>query len=232
MSNRPLHIVILAAGKGSRMRSNLPKVLHNVAGKSLLGHVIDSSLALEPEQIHIVVGHGKDQVISAFDNHKQSDRLNWVEQTLQLGTGHAVSTALPSIQQDTNVLMLTADVPLIQTNTLAAMVNAMQNHPLALLTAVVDDPTGLGRITRDDSNSVTGIVEQKDATESQRQINEINSGIICAQRQQLGEWLAKVDNSNAQKEYYLTDIVGIAYASGNPILDWIFAVTLPSDLIR
>ncbi len=217
MSDKPLHIVILAAGKGSRMRSKRPKVLHQVAGKSLLGHVIDSALELQPEQIHVVVGHGKDQVIDSLKNHPQSERLNWVEQEQQLGTGHAVSQALPLISLNANVLMLTADVPLIKARTLGAMVESMASSPLALLTAIVDHPHGLGRITRDDSNAVTGIVEQKDASVAQQKINEINSGIICAHRDQLGFWLDKVGNNNAQQEYYLTDVVALAYQDGSPI---------------
>ncbi len=217
MAQKPLHIVILAAGKGSRMRSNLPKVLHQVAGKSLLGHVIDSSLELKPSQIHVVIGHGKDQVIEAFESHASVDRFNWVEQTEQLGTGHAVSQALPAIPENANVLMLTADVPLIKATTLRAMVEAMNSSPLALLTAIVDDPFGLGRITRDDTNAVTGIVEQKDASVEQQRIQEINSGIICAHRDQLGDWLEQIDNNNAQKEFYLTDVVSLAYQAGNPI---------------
>ena len=217
MSRKPLHIVILAAGKGSRMRSELPKVLHQIAGKSLLGHVIDSALQLKPEQIHVVVGHGKDVVIDSFAQHASTDRLNWVEQTEQLGTGHAVSQALPFIHDAANVLMLTADVPLIRSSTLSAMVSAIDSSPLALLTALVDEPFGLGRIIRDDSNAVCGIVEQKDTNHQQSQINEINSGIICADKELLAIWLSQVSNNNAQQEFYLTDVVGIAYAAGNPI---------------
>lgn len=217
MTQKPLHIVILAAGKGSRMRSDLPKVLHTVAGKPLLGHVIDSALVLQPSQIHVVVGHGKDSVIDAFKDHEQISKLNWVEQTEQLGTGHAVSQALPYINGEADVLMLTADVPLIKSSTLIAMVEAMPTNPLALLTAIVDDPFGLGRITRDETNAVTGIVEQKDASSEQQQIEEINSGIICADKQHLSTWLSNIDNQNAQKEFYLTDVVSLAYQSGNPI---------------
>jgi len=217
MTQKPLHIVILAAGKGSRMRSNMPKVLHQVAGKSLLGHVIDSSLELNPEQIHVVVGHGKEQVIEAFESHSSADRLHWVEQTEQLGTGHAVSQAMPEIPNAANVLMLTADVPLIKATTLKSMIESMSSSPLALLTAIVEQPFGLGRITRDDTNAVTGIVEQKDASAEQQKIQEINSGIICAHRDQLGSWLAQIDNNNAQKEFYLTDVVSLAYQAGNPI---------------
>lgn len=217
MPQKPLHIVILAAGKGSRMRSDLPKVLHQVAGKPLLGHVIDSALVLEPTQIHVVVGHGKDLVVDAFKDHSQIRKLNWVEQIEQLGTGHAVSKALPHISSEADVLMLTADVPLIKSSTLSAMVKAMPTHPLALLTAIVEDPFGLGRITRDETNAVTGIVEQKDASPEQQKIQEINSGIICADKTHLSAWLADVKNENAQKEFYLTDVVALAYQSGSPI---------------
>ena len=224
MSQKSLHIVVLAAGKGSRMRSDLPKVLHRIAGKSLLEHVLDSALALKPDAIHVVVGHGKDQVIEAFDSHPEKSVFNWVEQAQQLGTGHAVSQVLPYIEGEANVLMLTADVPLIKTSTLEIMVSSMSTNPLALLTAIVDNPYGLGRITRDDTNTVTGIVEQKDANSSQQNIREINSGIICADKSNLTEWLSKVDNDNSQQEFYLTDVVALAYASGNPV-----AVSHPSD---
>ena len=224
MSNKPLHVVILAAGKGSRMRSNLPKVLHKVAGKSLLGHVIDSSLELNPSEIHVIVGHGKDQVITSFDDHSEKNRLHWVTQTEQLGTGHAVAQAIPNIPDDANVLMLTADVPLINASTLRGMVDAMSNYPLALLTAFVDNPFGLGRILRDDTNAVVSIIEEKDASASIKTINEINSGIICAQKTHLSTWLDQIDNNNAQQEYYLTDVVGLAHKVGNPI-----ATLQPSD---
>ena len=199
------------------MRSELPKVLHKVAGKSLLGHVIDNALDLTPEKIHVVIGHGKEAVINTFAQHPSRHQLNWVEQTEQLGTGHAVTQALPSINGDANVLMLTADVPLIKSTTLASMVSAMSSSPLALLTALVAEPFGLGRITRDDTDAVTGIIEQKDASAEQRKINEINSGIICADKKQLVTWLSQISNDNVQKEFYLTDVVALAYAAGNPI---------------
>jgi len=179
--------------------------------------VVDSALTLNPAQIHVVVGHGKDHVIDAFESHPKKSLLSWVEQTEQLGTGHAVAQAIPSIGDNASVLMLTADVPLIRASTLAAMVDAMASAPLALLTAVVDNPFGLGRILRDDTNSVTGIIEEKDASDSIRQITEINSGIICAHKDALTQWLNKVDNDNAQEEYYLTDVVGLAHASGASI---------------
>lgn len=217
MTTRPLHIVVLAAGKGSRMNSDLPKVLHQIAGQSLLAHVLKSAFSLGPDCIHVVVGHQKQQVIDAFSNHPEKQRLNWVEQTEQLGTGHAVSTAMPAIPTDANVLMLTADVPLIQAHTLRAMVSAMAHAPLALLTADVRNPFGLGRITRDTSGNITGIVEQKDATEAQRAIREINSGILCARSADLARWLQQIGNQNAQQEYYLTDIVALAHEEGAPV---------------
>ncbi|MEM7358053.1 MAG: bifunctional UDP-N-acetylglucosamine diphosphorylase/glucosamine-1-phosphate N-acetyltransferase GlmU [Pseudomonadota bacterium] len=213
MAKHALEIVVLAAGKGSRMRSALPKVLHRVAGKPLLGHVLDAAAVLDPDKIHVVVGHGKDEVMAAFAGQD----IHWVEQKEQLGTGHAVQQVLPAIDETANVLMLTADVPLIRSTTLAPMVAAMEAFPLALLTAIVDDPTGLGRILRDESDGVCGIVEQKDASAEQRAIREINSGILCARAADLNYWLGQVNNDNAQQEYYLTDIVAIAHEQGNPV---------------
>jgi len=224
MSNNPLHVVILAAGKGSRMRSNLPKVLHQVAGKSLLGHVIESALALRPSKIHVVVGHGKDKVRETFASVEEQYKLDWVVQTEQLGTGHAVAQAIPNIPSNANVLMLTADVPLIKSDTLTKMVAAMQNAPLALLTAFVDNPFGLGRIIRDNNDDAIGIIEEKDADGATRQINEINSGIICANQAYLSTWLGDIKNNNAQEEYYLTDVVGLAHKAGERI-----ATLHPSD---
>jgi len=213
----PLHVVILAAGKGSRMRSAMPKVLHQVAGKSLLGHVLDAALALEPEKVHVVVGHEKGAVIDSLKDHTEAARITWVEQAEQLGTGHAVSQALPNIQDGAHVLMLTADVPLIQSQTLETLCAQMQANSLAVLTAFVDNPNGLGRMVRDDTNAITGIVEQKDASANELAINEINSGILCARGDNLKQWLTQVDNQNAQHEYYLTDVVALAYQTGNPI---------------
>ncbi|RBP53605.1 bifunctional UDP-N-acetylglucosamine diphosphorylase/glucosamine-1-phosphate N-acetyltransferase GlmU [Arenicella xantha] len=217
MSNRPLHIVILAAGKGSRMLSDQPKILHQVAGKSLLDHVLDSALGLNPQMIHIVVGHGKDEVMAAFEHHTSRSLFSWVEQTEQLGTGHAVSTALPAIPEEADVLTLTADVPLIKQQTLSDLTACLDTHCLAILTATVADPTGLGRITRNDDGDITGIVEHKDANSTQRAIREINSGIICARRSELADWLTRIDSDNAQNEYYLTDILGLAHQDGAPI---------------
>jgi bifunctional UDP-N-acetylglucosamine pyrophosphorylase/glucosamine-1-phosphate N-acetyltransferase len=218
MTKPSLEIAILAAGKGSRMRSSLPKVLHQVAGMPLLAHVIETALQLQPSKLHIVVGHAKDQVIDAFNAHDLGDvEINWVEQVEQLGTGHAVQQVMPGVGDDSYLLMLTADVPLIRPETLAPMVASMTAFPLALLTANFSDPTGLGRIIRDESDGVCGIVEQKDASSAQAAIQEINSGILCARTKDLKTWLSELSNDNAQQEYYLTDIVKIAYAAGNPI---------------
>ncbi|NND83012.1 MAG: bifunctional UDP-N-acetylglucosamine diphosphorylase/glucosamine-1-phosphate N-acetyltransferase GlmU [Gammaproteobacteria bacterium] len=213
MPTSELHIVILAAGKGTRMRSSLPKVMHEVAGTPLLGHVLDTAISLQPAAIHVVVGHGREQITERFSHAS----INWVEQTEQLGTGHAVQQALPGVPDDADVLVLYGDVPLISVATLTPLIEACDSFPLALLTASLTNPSGLGRITRDDSNEVTGIVEHKDASAAQLAINEINTGFLCAHAKALRGWLDKIDNNNAQGEYYLTDIVAAAHAAGEPI---------------
>lgn len=215
MPSTPLEIVILAAGKGTRMKSALPKVLHPIAGKPLIHHVIDTALQLSPKTIHIVVGHAKEQVITAVNETHNS--VNWVTQAEQLGTGHAVQQALAHVDPAANVLVLYADVPLISGETLAKLVSAMSSHPLALLTAFLSDPTGYGRILHNETGGVCGIVEQKDASCEQRSINEINSGFLCAQAKPLSNWLDNIKSDNAQGELYLTDIVGLAHQAGNPI---------------
>ena len=177
MNVKPLHIIVLAAGKGSRMRSEQPKVLHEIGGQPLLAHVLNTARSLDPTGIHVVVGHGKDQIQDRFDDDTS---LNWVIQEQQLGTGHAVAQALPNIDGPANILMLTADVPLLSQLTLESMLKSMNASPLTLLTALVDDATGLGRIQRDDSNAVIGIIEHKDASAEQRNNKEINSGIILS----------------------------------------------------
>ena len=182
-----------------------------------MDHVITTSLELEPAQIHVVVGHGKELVIDEFADIANGSSLTFVTQKEQLGTGDAVNHALPNIPANANVLMLTADVPLIQTNTLRQLVESMQSHTLTVLTAIVENPFGLGRITRDESQAVSGIVEEKDASAEQKRITEINSGIICARKSRLSDWLSQVGNNNNQQEYYLTDVVEIAYKAGDPI---------------
>lgn len=208
-----LEVIILAAGKGTRMRSSLPKVLHSIANKPLLQHVLDTADSLSPDNIHIVVGHGSEQVQSTCGG----DKINWVMQKEQLGTGHAVQQAISAVNDSSNIVILYGDVPLIQKSTLEQLANAAQNHELALLTAIMQDPTGYGRITRDNSNQVNGIVEQKDASTEQQSIKEINTGFLCAPAKKLKQWLANIENNNAQQEYYLTDIVELAYKDGSPI---------------
>ncbi|WP_236172342.1 bifunctional UDP-N-acetylglucosamine diphosphorylase/glucosamine-1-phosphate N-acetyltransferase GlmU [Pseudomonas pseudonitroreducens] len=204
-----LEIVILAAGQGTRMRSALPKVLHPVAGKPMLAHVIDTARGLGPSRIHVVIGHGADLVRERL----QADDLNFVIQEQQLGTGHAVAQAAPFLSAD-NVLILYGDVPLIEQPTLERLMAQATPQQLALLTVELDDPTGYGRIIRGADGEVRAIVEQKDATPEQRAIREGNTGILAAPRQQLLGWLARLSNSNAQGEYYLTDVIAMAVGDG------------------
>ncbi len=208
-----LHIIVLAAGKGRRMHSALPKVMHSLAGKPLLAHVLDTAISLKPGKIHVVVGHGKQQIESSFEGKL----INWVEQDNQLGTGHAVLQAMPSIPEIANVLVLYGDVPLITQASLQQLIESAASFPLSLLTAEMSDPEGLGRILRDESDAIAGIVEQKDCSAEQLAINEINSGFLCARADSLRGWLEQIGNDNVQQEYYLTDIVGLAYAAGDPI---------------
>jgi len=202
-----INVVILAAGQGKRMRSNLPKVLHLLAGRPLIAHVIATARALKPARICVVYGHGGEQVPQAV---KASD-LVFVRQQPQLGTGHALAQALPNLGSSGLTLVLYGDVPLIGEETLAAMI-AGGGDRLTLLTAEFDDPAGYGRIVRNRRGSITAIVEEKDASAEQRKIREINTGIMALPGERLQEWLAKLNNSNAQREYYLTDVVPLALA--------------------
>ncbi|MBW8352267.1 UDP-N-acetylglucosamine diphosphorylase/glucosamine-1-phosphate N-acetyltransferase [Pseudomonas protegens] len=204
-----LEIVILAAGQGTRMRSALPKVLHPVAGNSMLGHVIHSARQLDPQRIHVVIGHGADAVRERL----AADDLNFVLQDKQLGTGHAVAQAVPFITADT-VLILYGDVPLIEVETLQRLLKQVGPEQLGLLTVELDDPTGYGRIVRDASGKVTAIVEQKDANEAQRAITEGNTGILAVPGKRLGDWTGRLSNNNAQGEYYLTDVIAMAVSDG------------------
>jgi len=204
----PLHVVILAAGEGKRMKSARPKVLHALAGKPMLAHVVDAARALAPAAIHIVHGHGGEQVRAAFA--AQPDLL-WVEQARQLGTGHAVQQAMPMIPDAARVLVLYGDVPLIRTETLRALLQAP--GALQVLAAELADPTGYGRLVLDEQQRVAAIVEQKDASDSQRAIRLINTGIVSAQAGLLRGWLSQLRNANAQGEYYLTDIFAMAAAA-------------------
>ena len=206
----PLQVVILAAGQGKRMHSDLPKVLHPVAGRPLLAHVIATAGRLAPQRLCVVIGHGADQVRRALDGAP----VTWAVQEKQLGTGHAVMQALPQLQDGGTVLVLYGDVPLIAEATLRALIDAAAGSKVALLTQEVEAPKGYGRIVRDGSGRVTGIVEEKDATDAQRAIREVNTGIMAVPRERLAQWLGRLRNENAQGEYYLTDVIAAAVADG------------------
>lgn len=204
-----LEIVILAAGQGTRMRSALPKVLHPIAGKAMLGHVINRARELTPQKIHVVIGHGAETVKQRL----AADDLNFVVQQEQLGTGHAVAQALPHLSAE-RVLILYGDVPLIKTSTLERLLEQVSAQQLALLTVELADPTGYGRILRDNHGEVYAIVEHKDADATQKAIREGNTGILAVPGERLGEWLGRLSNSNAQGEYYLTDVIAMAVSDG------------------
>ena len=206
-----LHVIILAAGAGKRMKSVLPKVLQPVAGRPMLAHVIDTARQLQPAGIHVVHGHGGEAVRAAFAGQ---DDLNWAEQAQQLGTGHAVQQAMPAIPDTTQVLVLYGDVPLIRADTLRALLHDAPR--LAVLVAELDAPTGYGRIVRDAEGKVAAIVEQKDADAEQKRIRTVNTGIITAESTALRRWLSGLSNANAQGEYYLTDVFAAAAAEYTP----------------
>ncbi|MGI2261351.1 bifunctional UDP-N-acetylglucosamine diphosphorylase/glucosamine-1-phosphate N-acetyltransferase GlmU [Shewanella sp. GXUN23E] len=205
-----LNVVILAAGKGTRMHSDLPKVLHKIAHKSMVQHVIDTARAMDAVQINLVYGYGGDTLKQTLGEQP----LNWVLQAEQLGTGHAVAQASDNINDDDTVLVLYGDVPLIQQSTLDALLAAKPENGLAILTVSLDNPTGYGRIERNWEGKVIGIVEQKDANAEQLAIKEINTGIMALPGKQLKTWLANLSNNNAQGEYYLTDVIAMAHAEG------------------
>ena len=207
-----LEVIILAAGQGTRMKSSLPKVLHPLAGRPLLEHVITKAFSLQPTSVHVVIGHGAEQVREQL----ASFPVNWVIQHEQLGTGHGVLQALPALSPDSTVLVLYGDVPLIGTETLATLVAAATTGP-ALLTAQVSDPTGYGRILRDSAGALVGVVEQKDASVAQLEISEINTGLLAAPARDLMQYLPRVGNDNKQGEYYLPDILSMAVAEGRTV---------------
>jgi bifunctional UDP-N-acetylglucosamine pyrophosphorylase/glucosamine-1-phosphate N-acetyltransferase len=202
----PLSVVILAAGQGKRMKSAWPKVLQPLAGRALLKHVIDTARLLSPEAIHVVYGHGGERVREAL----KSEAVSWVLQERQLGTGHAVTQALPGIPDAHTVLVLYGDVPLIRRDTLEALLKLSDSKTLAILTVRLEDPTGYGRILRDARGRIRKIVEHKDASQQELRVRESNTGIIAAPAKLLKKWLALVKNNNAQGEYYLTDAAAIA----------------------
>ncbi|WP_374572232.1 bifunctional UDP-N-acetylglucosamine diphosphorylase/glucosamine-1-phosphate N-acetyltransferase GlmU [Acinetobacter sp.] len=202
-------VIILAAGKGTRMRSSLPKVLQPLAGRPLLGHVIETAKKLQAGSIITIYGHGGPLVQNEF----AQEQVQWVEQAEQLGTGHAVKMALPVLPQDGLALILSGDVPCITQQTLQKLLDASQASGIGLVTLTLPDASGYGRIVRENGN-IQAIVEHKDASEAQRQIQEINTGIYCVSNARLHQWLPKLSNSNAQGEYYLTDIVAMAIEDG------------------
>lgn len=205
-----LDVVILAAGQGTRMKSALPKVLHRLAGKPLVTHVLDHARSLNPQAIHLVVGHGAEKVQDAIGG----EDIRWVTQEQQLGTGHAVAQALPHIEGDGITLVLYGDVPLTSPNTLRTLLQRAGKDELALLTVQLTNPTGYGRIMREATGQVLAIVEEKDASPEQRQINEVNTGILALSNAHLRRWLPKLSANNAQAEYYLTDVIAMAVADG------------------
>jgi len=217
----PTEVIVLAAGKGTRMRSARPKVLHPLAGKALLDHVLDAAAGIAPAHIRVVVGAGSEQVKAAFAGRP----VDWVVQAEQLGTAHAVQMALPGLDDDATALILYGDVPLIKAATLGQLLAAAKQDALAMLTSEPADPTGYGRILRDTDGRVTGVVEHRDATPAQRAIREVNTGIMAMPVARLRSWLGHIGNANAQAEYYLTDIVALAVADGVAV-----ATSQPADI--
>lgn len=210
-----LDVVILAAGKGTRMNSNLPKVLHSIAGKPMLHHVLDSVDALKVHAVQkmVVVGHGAEQVIASVANSE----CQCVAQTQQMGTGHAVMQTLPLLRSDALVLILYADIPLIQPESLKGLIACATQNTLGLMTVELPNPTGYGRILRNSTGDVVAIVEEKDASDEQKKITEVNTGIMAVPASKLTAWLPALSNDNAQGEYYLTDIIAASHADGTVI---------------
>jgi bifunctional UDP-N-acetylglucosamine pyrophosphorylase/glucosamine-1-phosphate N-acetyltransferase len=209
----PLQTVILAAGQGVRMRSARPKVLHPIAGKPLLVHVYTLASQLGSEDITVVYGHGGERIRESC----ASFRAHWVEQSPQHGTGHAVQQAVPRLADDSVVLILYGDVPLLRPSTVEALLSEASQATLSLLTMIVDDPYGYGRIVRDTDGRVCRIVEEREATAEERTVREVNTGILACRGAELKRWLSRLRNDNAKGEYYLTDIIGMAADEGHTI---------------
>lgn len=229
-----LNIVILAAGKGTRMRSSLPKVLHEVGAKPILGHVIDCAKALNPDKVIVVYGFGGEIVKNAFSQ----ENITWVNQAEQLGTGHAVQQAVPYLEDNAKTLILLGDVPLVDVESCRNLV-AQSTHQLVIQSFNKADPTGYGRIVRSPDGQVNAIVEHKDATDAQRNILEVNTGIMAMPNKYLKKWLSLLTNNNAQGEYYLTDIVSLAAAEGVSVSaeiikdEWsVTGINSKSDLVQ
>jgi bifunctional UDP-N-acetylglucosamine pyrophosphorylase / glucosamine-1-phosphate N-acetyltransferase len=213
-----LNIIILAAGKGTRMRSDLPKVLHGIGGKPILHHVIEAARKLDPKKIIVVYGFGGEQV----QQQTPGEDLDWVLQAEQLGTGHAVQQALPLLADQGSALILLGDVPLVDIDACREMLKHADQH-LVVQTFIKNDPTGYGRIVRNADNEVLAIVEHKDASETQRAIKEVNTGIMAMPNAHLKSWLAHIKNNNAQQEYYLTDIIALSVSEGRAVLPQVVA---------
>lgn len=229
-----LNIVILAAGKGTRMHSSLPKVLHEVGAKPILGHVIDCAKALNPDKVIVVYGFGGEIVKNAFSQ----ENITWVNQAEQLGTGHAVQQAVPYLEDNAKTLILLGDVPLVDVESCKNLV-AQSTHQLVIQSFNKADPTGYGRIVRSPDGQVNAIVEHKDATDAQRNILEVNTGIMAMPNKYLKKWLSRLTNNNAQGEYYLTDIVSLAVAEGVSVSaeitkdEWsVTGINSKSDLVQ
>ncbi len=218
----PLSIVILAAGQGKRMKSDLPKVLQPLAGRPILSHVLQAAKSLDADAIHVVYGHGGDRVREVL----ASEPVNWVMQADQLGTGHALAQAMPAIPDDHHVLVLYGDVPLVRVETLRQLAEQCSERSIGVLTVLLDDPTGYGRVVRDGAGSVVRIVEQKDANTKERAIKEVNTGLMAMPATALRRWLAALRNDNAQGEYYLTDVIVMAVREGLKI----GAVVAPTEV--
>jgi len=213
----PVDVVVMAAGKGTRMKSRLPKVLHRLAGVPLVQHVLNTAAQLNARSAVVITGHGADQVEPVVLAPGQALAVQCVRQEPQLGTGHAVQQAVPVLADDGVVVILSGDVPLTQADTLQALIAQCGGQRLALLTLDMADPTGYGRIVRE-GDAVMAIVEHKDASDAQRQIQEVYSGIMAVPARLLKSWLGRIDNQNAQGEYYLTDVVRLAVADGVPVV--------------
>lgn len=214
MSNRELSVIILAAGKGTRMLSNVPKVLHSIGGKAMVQHVIDTAIKLGSARIHVVYGQGGELLPKILT--KQSKPLNWILQAEQCGTGHAVRQVLPALQNDEEIVILYGDVPLISLDTLNRLLAARPEGGISLLTATLAHPDGYGRVVYE-NGEIIKIIEQKDITERQKNINDVNTGILAVCGSDLRRWLNQLTNHNAQGEFYLTDIVAIARSEGRTI---------------
>ncbi len=205
-----LDVIVLAAGKGTRMKSSLPKVLHPLAGKPLLHHVTDTARQLTDNPISVVIGHGGEQVQQSLPG----DRFRWAVQDQQLGTGHAVQQVVEHLSVANRALVLYGDVPFIRPQTLQSLLALVDDNTMAVLTVALDEPAGYGRILRDGGDQVSAIVEEKDATAAQTTIAEVNTGVMAFPPGFLQRWLPQLDNDNAQGEYYLTDLIALARASG------------------